>query len=89
MKALSLTQSRASDVKNLTNKAKCGIYRVMVNIMEEKKLIMRAEVTGEATPEEKAAIVRTLEIAGLDVFVKENALFIRVIKDDRSRHLSS
>lgn len=61
----------------------------MVNIMEEKKLIVKAEVTTEATPEEKAAIVRTLENAGLDVFVNKNALYIRVIKDDRDSNLSS
>ena len=73
----------------MTTQARCGIFSVMVNIMEEKKLIVKAEVTTEATPEEKAAIVRTLENAGLDVFVNKNALYIRVIKDDRDSNLSS
>lgn len=65
------------------------IFREMVNIMERKKLIARVEVTSEATPEEKAAIVRTLEKAGLDVFVNRNELFIRVLKDDRNSYLPS
>jgi len=59
----------------------------MVSVMEEKKLIAKAEVTDLATPEEKAAIVRILEKAGLNVYVNRNTLFIRAPKDDRTCHL--
>ena len=55
--------------------------------MEKMKLIVKAEVTEQATPEEKAAIVRILEKAGLDVFINKNVLFIRVCKNDRTSRL--
>jgi len=55
----------------------------MVSIMADKKLIAKAEVTELATPEERVAIVRILEKAGLDVYVRHNALYIRVVNDGR------